>query len=356
MNKIITFPNEAMLRESVGLWIARLDRGLTSTERAELSHWLNENDRHRGAFLEMAELWDRMDILNEIAELFPLQTPSRRLVWLTTRPVLLLTLLIAAIVPLVVWQAVRLTATPARSTVAHRGIDAPSFSAAYQTAVGEQRVVTLPDQSHVTLNTATRILVAYTASDRKLELQSGEAHFEVKKDVKRVFSVRVGLNEFNAVGTVFDIRVNSDRGIQLTVTEGRVRVRVPSATQAIQGNLPDMSAAVPTEIMVDAGKEVAIDKSIQTVETLQPARMDAAVAWTRGMMVFDAEPLEKAIREVSRYSTTRFIIAEESSKNIPVSGYFKVGDTDGLVAALRDNFDIDAKRQGNVITLSSRRK
>jgi transmembrane sensor len=163
----------------------------------------------------------------------------------------------------------------------------------------------------------------------------------------------VGVNEFRAVGTAFDIRVKSDRGIELTVTEGRVQVTAPSSGEASRIFKPNANPLTPTQIVVDAGKEVSIDSAIQTVQRLQPAQMEAAMAWKRGMIIFDADPLEKVIREVSRYSTTKFVIVEEKTKRLPVSGYFKVGDVDGLIAVLHDNFSIDARRDGDVIILSA---
>ncbi len=227
------------------------------------------------------------------------------------------------------------------------------FDAVYQTAVGEQREIALPDQSIVTLNTATQAHVHYTASARSIELLGGEAHFAVAKHEGRVFSVRVGLNEFRAVGTAFNIRVRSGRGVALTVTEGRVQVLVSPPLE------PNHIARVPsgvtatTEIMVDAGKEVEIDSATQTVEHLRPAQLDAALAWKHGMIVLDGESLESAIAEVSRYSNAHFLIPDAKTRRIPVSGYFRVGDVDGLIAALHSNFKINATRNGDSITLSS---
>jgi transmembrane sensor len=205
--------------------------------------------------------------------------------------------------------------------------------------------------------------VHYTDTVRKIELVSGEAHFQVAKHEGRVFSVQVGANEFRAVGTAFDIRVDSERGIKLTVTEGRVQVRTPSGAGRLNAGINggvntlarnEVGEPATTDIFVDAGREVAIDTAVQTVQQLQPAQIQAALAWKSGMIAFDADPLEKAIREVNRYSTTRFLITDEKTKKLPVSGYFRVGDIDGLMATLHNNFNIEATRDGDVIILSSR--
>src|SRR5262245_6899292 len=82
MNTVLPFASDATVRDVAGLWIARLDRGITATEKVELQHWLHQNPRHRATLLEMSALWDRMDILSEISELSPLERRVEGAAWL----------------------------------------------------------------------------------------------------------------------------------------------------------------------------------------------------------------------------------------------------------------------------------
>ena len=67
--------------------------------------------------------------------------------------------------------------------------------------------------------------------------------------------------------------------------------------------------------------------------------------------MFQGEPLEQVLAEVSRYTTTRFVIGDEKLRDIRVGGYFKVGDPEHFLASLRENFLIDWQRDqdGRVI-------
>lgn len=60
----------------------------------------------------------------------------------------------------------------------------------YRTAVGEQPMLTLPDQSRVTLNTQSAIAVSFDAAFRRVRLLKGEALFAVQPDVTGTFNVR----------------------------------------------------------------------------------------------------------------------------------------------------------------------
>jgi transmembrane sensor len=60
------------------------------------------------------------------------------------------------------------------------------------------------------------------------------------------------------------------------------------------------------------------------------------------------------LAEVARYTTARFDIEDDSLRDVRVGGYFRAGDVDGLLLALRENFNIESERVGaNRIVLRS---
>src|SRR5258708_14293978 len=287
MNKLRNFRRDHWIREQAGTWIARLDRGLSDSEKIELRHWLNESASHRSILFDMSKLWDRMAILTEIAELFPLEPDRASRVWVPSRRMALACLTIVIALALG-FEAGRKNVVPIAQL---SGIFEPQgLEASYRTQVAQQQTVNLPDRSIVTLNTDTQVAVHYTNSDRQIDLLRGEAHFKVAKDAGRVFTVRVNGNQFKAVGTAFNVRMISAHEVELTVTEGRVQV-MPSFRE-------DQTARETAAIMVDAGKELSIDTEKRKVADMAPApeKIEAAAAWTHAMIVFNVEPLERALR------------------------------------------------------------
>jgi transmembrane sensor len=355
MNKVVNFPNEKAAYHQAGVWIARLDRGLSADEQTELQQWLRADSRNRDALFELAELWDRMTPLAELSELFPAEHKVTGRNRHLSRPLVVACAVACIGVSLGYWVMQGQGSTSRLALNLNRLLTQRNDEARYETGIGVQKSVTLHDRSVITLNTDTVLKVHYTDTERHLELIKGEAHFAVAKHDPRVFIVQVGDDTFKAVGTAFNLRVASERGVELTVTEGRVKVLIPTAKETVS-NSDAVDGTPETEITVDAGRAVAISNGTQVVERAEPQKIDAAVAWMHGMIVFDGQPLEAAIREVGRYSKQRFVIEGEQIKRIPVTGYFKVDDINGLLGALQTNFNVDAHRNGDLIVLAARQQ
>ncbi len=355
MTNLVAFPDPRKAREEASLWLARLDRGLSNDERSGVREWLKDPVNHK-AFLEMGKLWRGLDVISVLAELFPLSpeilNPKPR------RSFLAVTLTAAAAVCIAAVGTTFLTGhapwfffDASRPPVAR-----PVTTETFATAIGESRVARLADGSTVTLNTATRIAVVYSPSSRDIYLAYGEANFEVAHEQARPFNVHAGKRVLQAVGTTFNVRLLSPDNVELTVTEGKVKVlHVPS-------RLPDTPAKLRDEIMhgettVGAHETALVEPGFQSVRKLVPGEVEARLAWQRGMVIFQGEPLEQVLAEVDRYTNTKFVLADEALRNVRVGGYFRAGDVDGLLVALRENFLIDSRRdaQGRVILTAAPR-
>ena len=52
-------------------WIARMDNGLGDAETDALRAWMRADARNQAELLEMARMWDSMDALALLSEVFP---------------------------------------------------------------------------------------------------------------------------------------------------------------------------------------------------------------------------------------------------------------------------------------------
>jgi len=199
----------------------------------------------------------------------------------------------------------------------------------YATAVGEQRTVRLEDGSRVTLDTGSRIRVSLHENRRSVTLLAGQAFFNVAGNPARPFVVAAGDARITAIGTRFDVRRTGD-GARVTLVEGRVSVRETAEAGAAWS--------------LDPGQQVVTDAPRPAVTTVDIAQ---ETSWTTGRLIFRETPIRVAVAEINRYSETKIDLQASHIADIPVSGVFDTGDTDGFVAALQDLYSVTAQRRGD---------
>lgn len=336
--------------EEAAVWLARLTRGLREEEGRELRDWLADPKR-RAILLEAASLYHGPDVLHVLKHLFP-GSPE----FLTAQPRqdLIATSLkaVAALSIVAIGTLMLMGQVPAFMGEAPR-VQPENPSTAYTTAIGERREVKLPDNTVINLNTHTRMTVVYSQRSRDVNLEYGEASFNVAPTVDRPFIVRAGRRELEALGTHFIVRVLDQDNVQVTVTEGAVKVayappRWPETPAKRRENLSF------GETVVIAQETALVEPGYQSVRTLAPGEVEARAAWQRGLIIFDGTPLEDALAEVDRYTTARFIVADDKIRNVRLGGDFRAGDVEGLLSALKKEFRIDSRRdaQGRIVLTS----
>lgn len=345
MSNLLAFPDARRAREQAALWLTRLDRGLAAQERAEMRQWLGDSTNHR-ALVEMARLWRGMDIMSVLSELFPLTTA--RLPKPPTRSVH--SMLVAAVAALSIVALLMVFMSgqaPWQLFEAQKAKPMAVPNEGYVTGVGETRTVHPGDGSTIMMNTSSALVVIYSPPARDVYLLRGEAAVTVGRDDPRPFYLHAGKRVLEATHADFNVRMISSKKIELIVSDGRVKVN-PLADAFYAPHRSDASRTAPLARRGSSvyEQEIAIiQPEEESVRRLDPAELDARLAWQRGMMVFQGEPLDQALAEVSRYTGTEFVLAGESLHREHVSGYFRAGDVDGLLIALRMNYGIDSRRE-----------
>ncbi|XHS77109.1 FecR domain-containing protein [Burkholderiaceae bacterium UC74_6] len=226
----------------------------------------------------------------------------------------------------------------------------------YATQVGEQRQVVLEDGSRMTLNTNTQVQVRMGKAERSIEIEHGEALFEVTKDARRPFVVHAGGTEVQAIGTVFSVRVaeSGDHrvdAVAVALVEGRVAVRPDSWAQQKK-----TSASSP--ILMNAGERLNLARAdapatAPTPERLDKPSMDRLLAWKRSEVDFDDVPLSEAIAEMNRYSRTPItLLGGDALAGLRVSGQFRTGDNLGFANAVSTLHRLQLKERAGRLELS----
>jgi transmembrane sensor len=315
--------------DEAAVWIARL-RAPDRTARLDrgLRRWLAEKPSHAAAFELMSNAWELAGALQPHASYRPVETAAAR-----PRPRLLRMAAAAAC-------AVALVAFAIVFQAYDRGI---------KTDVGEQRVLSLEDGTRIVMNTATHLTVRYDESARRVELDKGEALFEVAKRPSWPFVVSAGDRQITALGTSFVVR--EERGaLSVTMIEGSVAVR-PDASAGDAG-APGSStdvAASSRAVTLKAGDRLRLrDDGTPVID--QPP-IDRLTAWRHGQVEFEDTALPAAAREMNRYSKLQLAVEMPEPERIRIDGVFRAGDTPAFAEAVARSYGLSVEWRARKVVL-----
>ena len=221
----------------------------------------------------------------------------------------------------------------------------------------------LADGTVVELNGAAVIVTDFTASERRVQLERGEAHFTVTKDPARPFIVTAAGVGVRAVGTAFNVRL-ADTAVEVLVTEGQVRLQPPPAqtSPVAPGNTgtapPFTPPASPAPERMLAARQravVATTPSAATPEiaTLTPGEIARVLAWQHRLLNFTATPLGDIVAAYNRRNATQLVLADPGLAALRVNASLRSDNVIGFVKLLETGFGVRVERRGeNEILLS----
>jgi transmembrane sensor len=297
-------------------WVVKtLDDHFDLSHQAALEGWLAADPRHLGAFARASAILARVDQTRAIGPDYEslrhgsARRPSRRI--FMEAGAIAASITVLGIGVGAVWRALS--------------------EGTASTGIGETDVVPLADESIVTLNTNSKVVLRYTEAQRGIELVHGEALFDVAKDPRRPFIVRAGDTEVSAIGTSFVVRALPDQPVEVLVREGIVEVKRPK-----------ISVAAPVRVVANVR---AVAPSNAPIVTSPVTHDDIArdLAWKDGKIAFDDESLADAAREFARYSKTPILIEDPEVATRTVTGLFMANDPAGFAKAVAISLGIHAE-------------
>ena len=279
------------IQDDASRWVARMDGVDWNIElEAELSSWLDEDSRHRGALLRAQAAWAMLD-LDQGAS----RAASRKVERVDRRWVIggaAAATVVAGLGGAVVW---------ARRV------------AKYETVTGEIRRLPLNDGSTAIINTSSRVDVRFEPGARHVVVNRGQAWFDVAKDPDRPFIVEAGKIRVQAIGTAFSV-YRRDGGADIVVSEGVVKVWSEAA--------PTASLA----ISAGSGAFVANDAAVR----FHHETPSQSLAWRTGEIELSATALSQAISEFNRYNQRRLVLGDLSLSDRQFDGVFRTDDPLGF--------------------------
>src|SRR5882762_492126 len=343
------------VEELASRWFARRQSAAwTDADQATFAAWLEEHPAHRIAYIRLGAAWSHAARLKALGASVPPGVIPPRGSWGDTRfssgasaetsethPAPAITDGDLSPSPRERRRRVRFLAMAASAALALFGglyfYSTGLFSGTrYSTRIGAMDTVPLADGSHVTLNTDSRIRVALESKERRVDLDRGEAFFDVAKDPARPFIVQAGDKRVVAVGTQFSVR-RDHNDIRVAVTEGKVRVEDASSPVVLTAG--SVARTANTEVLVHeaAGAEV-----------------EELLSWRTGYVVFRDTALADAVAEFNRYNTRKIIIEDPTVAAIRIGGNFRSNNTDAFLWLLQSGFPVTVEEIDDQVLLKRR--
>ena len=351
--------------EEAAVWCMRLEAGEASENSPDYRAWLEASDKHQDAMARARITWGvlgdhakspeltkaRSDALSRSTDSAarrwqPLKSgrglAGARFGWrVRATAAALVVALIAVPVALLQFSGEQPTTNEPLAA------SAEAAPVRYVTDVAETRIVTLADNSRISLDAATQVSVSYTATARDITLLAGQAHFDVAKDATRPFRVTAGDRTIVAIGTAFNIELIGDE-VLVTLLEGEV---VITDADASSQKVPAPSRGSDHTTLASSSAPVKLEPGQQLLAVRDKTpRIDAApniektTAWRQGKVFLEEDMLPVAVARMNRYSRIRLIVADDSLNLLEVGGVFNAGDTDAFIEALEAAFPIEARR------------
>lgn len=300
-------PASTNLLSEAADWVnEQLSGDMTPADYSRLQEWVSRSPYHKQAYETVSRGWMIASTINSQHLLPDIAAPKPSDFGRRPRFAVAASLLLTLTLGFAGWY--ELQRPPSATTFEN-----------FQTSPRQRSVITLPDNTKVTMDAETRLSYNYSDGKRNVELTQGRAYFDVANDPTRPFSVHIDGKTVLALGTVFEVGINGDE-ISIVLAEGKVRVE-------------DSKRRGSAEL--EPGRQLVIRSDRQW--TLRNVDVEKETSWKDGRLIFMSEPLQQAIGEVNRYSHKKIEFENGVVPSISIVGIFSAGDIEGFIHALELN-------------------
>lgn len=153
------------------------------------------------------------------------------------------------------------------------------------TPAGGKYQLTLSDGTRVWLNalSSIRFPAAFNGAERTVDI-TGEAYFDVARNDRKPFNVRMNGLEIEVLGTSFNVNAYPDESaIRATLTQGAIRL--------VRGG---------NGMLLKPGEQ-GETKGKDGLEVVKDVDAEQAIAWKNGLFSFDNADVQTVMRQLSRW-------------------------------------------------------
>jgi transmembrane sensor len=313
------------ISEVAARWYIRMrDNALDEAERDAFERWVSSNPAHQREYQNIVQTMQQLNSNNGIQSLASA---------LEMKKSAKLGALNKAITTVVAVIGISLTALLGYNQ--YQAWQAgPVMQLTKSNPVGRIATQTLDDGSQVTLSANSEMQVTYDLHQRHVQLNRGEAIFEVIKDTDRPFVVETDTAKVTVLGTRFAVNRLS-KLVRISVDHGRVQVesKQPHITLTLtNGQVAEvMKAHSPNLVNRNAAD---------------------AFSFTEGKLVFVGADIDEVAETFSRYRSNPIGTQGDSPNNI--SAVINIKEAEAFLDGLPNIANVEIRKLNNQTTIISK--
>ena len=196
------------------------------------------------------------------------------------------------------------------------------------------RRVTLPDNSHVTMNRNSIFSYPenFEASQRTVHFNSGEAFFDVTRNESKPFVIQTHLASIKVIGTAFNVIVNQDL-MEVSVDEGKVLVYTSNDS-----------------VYLEPGFTVRIRPGNSDLTPVTTSDRNIW-AYATHKFVFQETPLYEVFKDIEKAQLCSIKLDNQAIGNCKLTATFESVSTDYILTLITEAMNLSVTKDGKTFTV-----
>ena len=170
--------------------------------------------------------------------------------------------------------------------------------------------------------------------ERRVDLQRGEAAFNVVHNQSAPFIVTAGAETIRDIGTEFNV-LKGEQGVTVTVRTGAVSL---------------LAEGGPTYLVQGDQAEVVSGNRVIT-RRVDP---DDVLAWRQGRLIYRDAPLSEVVADLNRYSSIPITFGDSAAAALRFSGVLSIDSPNAMTQRLEAFLPVHSEQSATGIVLRSR--
>lgn len=215
-----------------------------------------------------------------------------------------------------------------------------------KTKNGSRTSLVLPDGTKVWLNAGSEMTYGkdYGTDQRVINL-TGEAYFDVVKNVNKPFIIHAGNMKIKVLGTAFNVRCYpNEKTTETSLVRGSLEITLNGSTEKYMLKPYEKLVANNNQAFavngINAGGSPGAEQPALEVELSRLSQMPqdnsiVETAWVNNRLVFISETFEEVARKMERWYAVQIVFKDDKLKTKKLTGVFENETVDQALGAIQ---------------------